>query len=289
MPVATIVAPGEVRDFAQAVEDIGYDYIVAWDHVLGADVSRHTPWDGPDTLVPIHEPLVLCGFLAAWTRRVGLAAVIGLPQRQTALVGKQAAEVDVLTGGRLRLGVALGWVAPEFQALNAEFSSRARRVEEQIRLLRALWTHAVVDFAGDWHRIDHMGVSPLPVQRPIPIWIGGHAEASLRRVAAMGDGWMAAAPPDVVRDEGLSVRLRDCLEAGGRPPGEVGIDGIVNLGVDLHDSPGAELRSPDVWRRDTRLWRDLGATHLTINTSGAGLRSATEHIEALRRFRQTLT
>jgi probable F420-dependent oxidoreductase len=281
MPVATVVAPGEVRDFAQAVEEVGYDYIVAWDHVLGADVS--------ETLVPIHEPLVLCGFLAAWTRRVGLAAMIGLPQRQTALVAKQAAEVDVLSGGRLRLAVALGWVAPEFQALNADFSSRGRRVEEQIRLLRALWTHAVVDFAGDWHRVDHMGVSPLPVQRPIPIWIGGQVPASLRRVAAMGDGWMAAVPPDVVRDEGLTEHLRDCLQAAGRPPAQVGIDGIVNLGVEFHDRPGAELRSPEAWRRDTRLWRDLGATRLTINTNGAGLRSVKEHIEALRRFRQTLT
>ena len=183
MPVATMVAPGDVRDLAQAVEDMGFDYIVAWDHVLGADVSYHTPWAGPDTLVPIHEPFVLFGFLAACTRRVGLTAVIGLPQRQTALVAKQAAEVDVLTEGRLRLGVALGWVAPEFEALNEDFSTRGRRVEEQIDLLRALWTQAVVDFDGDRHRVDHLGISPLPVQQPIPIWIGGHAQASLRRVA----------------------------------------------------------------------------------------------------------
>jgi probable F420-dependent oxidoreductase len=201
-------------------------------------------------------------------------------------VAKQAAEVDVLTEGRLRLGVALGWVAPEFEALNEDFSTRGRRVEEQIDLLRALWTQAVVDFDGDRHRVDHLGISPLPVQQPIPIWIGGHAQASLRRVAAMGDGWMPAVAPDVVRAERLVERLMDCLKAGGRPPGQVGVDGIVNLGVDLQDTPGAVLRRPDEWRHDTRLWHDLGATHLTVNTSGAGLRSVEEHIEALRRFKQ---
>jgi probable F420-dependent oxidoreductase len=289
MPGTTLVAPGEVGDFAQAVEDLGYDYIAAWEHVLGADVSHHTSWDGPVTLVPIHERLVLFGFLAGCTRRIGFTAVIGLPQRQTALVAKQAAEVDVLTGGRLRLGVALGWVVPEFQALGVDFSSRGRRVEEQIRLLRALWTQPVVDFAGDWHRVDHLGISPLPVQRPIPIWIGGHAQASLRRAAAIGDGWMPAVTADVVQNERFTERLRDSLAAIGRPRGEVGIDGIVNLGMDLHDSPRATLRSPDQWRRDTRLWHELGATHLTINTNGAGLRSVQEHIDALRRFKQTLT
>jgi probable F420-dependent oxidoreductase len=174
--------PAAIRDFAQAAEGIGYHHLLASEHVLGASTAARPDWRRPygDTHRAytdedqFHEPLVLFGFLAGLTRRIELVTgILILPQRQTALVAKQAAEIDVLSGGRLRLGVGLGWNAVEYEALGMDFRTKARRIEEQIALLRALWTQPVVDFAGEWDRIPAAGINPLPVQRPIPIWLGG--------------------------------------------------------------------------------------------------------------------
>src|SRR6478752_3439105 len=168
---------GAVRAYGQRVEELGFTHILAYDHVVGADPDVHTGWGGPyDVHTTFHEPLVMFGFLAALTRSVELVTgVIILPQRQTALVAKQAAEVDLLSGGRLRLGIGTGWNAVEYEALNEDFHNRGARSEEQIAVLRALWTQPVVTFEGRWHHIDAAGINPLPVQRPIPIWLGGEA------------------------------------------------------------------------------------------------------------------
>src|SRR5215212_9812276 len=187
--------PAKIRDWAQAAEDLGYDHIEVPDHVFGA--TARGDWQPIYTEKDaFHETFTTLAFLAAVTTKVRLASgVLILPQRQTGIVAKQAAEVDILSGGRLRLGVGVGWVEPEFRALNAGWTDRGRRSEEQIEVLRALCTREVVTFHGNWHHIQDMGISPLPMQRPIPIWIGGQADISLRRVAAIGDGWMAPVSP----------------------------------------------------------------------------------------------
>src|SRR3984957_11348408 len=164
---------GAVRAYAQRVEELGFTHLLAYDHVVGADPAVHEGWDGPyDVTTTFHEPLVLFGYLAALTSLELVTGIIILPQRQTALVAKQAAEVDLLTGGRLRLGVGLGWNAVEYEALGQEFGNRGRRVEEQVALLRRLWTEPSVTFEGDFERVTGAGLAPLPVQRPIPVWFG---------------------------------------------------------------------------------------------------------------------
>lgn len=271
--------PVAIRDFVQAVEGLGYSHLLAYDHVLGADPAHYPGWRGAYTHEDMfHEPFVLFGYVAAVTRRIELVTgIIILPQRQTALVAKQAAEVDVLSGGRLRLGIGLGWNAVEYEALGQDFHNRGRRVEEQIALLRALWTQPVVTFQGRWHRVMNAGLNPLPVQRPIPIWVGGGADAVLRRTARLADGWFPLSRPDEATRI-LVQRLRDYAREAGRDPAKIGIEGRVRF-VD---------GSPEVWAQAAGAWRDAGATHIVVNTMGAGLSSPQEHIEAIRRVRNAL-
>src|SRR2546421_9219058 len=183
-----------IKDYAQTAEALGYDYLLVYDHVLGAHPNREPKLTGPYTHEhPFHEPMVLFGFLAGVTTRLQLTTgIVILPQRQTVLVAKQAAEIDVLSGGRLRLGIGLGWNYVEYEALGENFKNRGIRVEEQIAVLRKLWTEPLVNFHGTYHVINNAGLTPLPVQRPIPIWFGGSAEPALRRAARLGDGWMPA-------------------------------------------------------------------------------------------------
>jgi probable F420-dependent oxidoreductase len=225
-----------------------------------------------------HEPLVLFGFLAALTRRLELVSgVIILGQRQTALVAKQAAEVDVLTGGRLRLGVGIGWNHVEYEALGANFHDRGRRSEEQIALLRALWTQEVVNFKGRWHQVTHAGLNPLPVQRPIPIWLGGRAEAVVERVGRLADGWFPQFAPDKAGEDTLN-RMRRYAREAGRDPAAIGIEARINFA-------GGH---PDTWGQEAESWQKLGATHLSVNTMRAGLQSPDEHINAIRRVKEAL-
>jgi probable F420-dependent oxidoreductase len=270
--------PGAIRAYAQAVEDMGFSHILIFDHVLGADITNRPGWQGAYTSKDMfHEPFVLFGYLAAVTQRVGLVtSVIILPQRQTALVAKQAAEVDVLSGGRLRLGIGVGWNAVEYEALNENFHNRGARSEEQIQVLRALWTDEATTFNGRWHHIDAAGINPLPVQRPIPIWIGG-SEASLKRTATLGDGWFPlAAPDDAMR--GMIERLHTYTREAGRDESAVGIEGRLNLNRVPEERWGAY--------RDS--WHELGATHLTIGTMGMGYASVQDHIDALQRVKSSL-
>ena len=190
--------PVAIRDYAQTIEGLGYTHFLAYDHVLGADASVRPGWSGSyASQNPFHEVFVLLGYLAGLTTSLELVTgVLILPQRQTALVAKQAAEIDVLSGGRLRLGVGVGWNEVEYVGLDKDFSNRGARSEEQIALMRALWTSPVITFDGRWERIDAAGINPLPVQRPIPIWIGGYAEATLRRVGQLGEGWFPWREPN---------------------------------------------------------------------------------------------
>jgi len=271
--------PAVIRKYAQAVEAMGYQHIATYEHVLGADTTHRPDWTGPYTWqTPFHEPFVLFGHLAAITQQIELAtSVLVLPQRQTALVAKQAAEVDVLSGGRLRLGVGVGWNPVEYAALDTDFHTRGARSEEQIALLRALWTQPSVTFHGRWHHIDAAGINPLPVQRPIPIWIGGDAEAALQRAGRLGDGWLPQRWPDEKARMQVE-RLRTYIRAAGRNERAVGIDASMNL-----------TRVPPArWREYAEGWRALGATHLSLSTMGGKLASIQDHLDLLRRAKAML-
>ena len=207
-----------IKDYAQTAEGLGYDYLLVYDHVLGAHPSREPKLTGPYTYEhPFHEPMVFFGFLSAITTKLELVTgILILPQRQTALVAKQTAEVDVLSGGRLRLGIGIGWNYVEYDALGEEFRTRGRRVEEQIEVLRKLWTQPLVTHKGAHHVIDNAGINPLPIRRPIPVWFGGAAEPVLERAARIGDGWMPAGRPPDDRMKGYVDQL-NWLSGGGRP------------------------------------------------------------------------
>jgi probable F420-dependent oxidoreductase len=277
--------PDAIASYARTVEGLGYDRLVIFDHVLGADSRRPGGWNGPyDHRSMFHEPLVLYGYVAAITTRLRLAtAVIVLPQRQTALVAKQAAEVDVLSRGRLILGVGIGWNAVEYEALGMSFTNRGRRIEEQIAVLRALWTQEVVDFKGRWHRIDRAGLNPMPVQRPIPIWMGGGYQArdrtiiepALRRIAAIADGWFTHLPPNDDGRAGMETFRRFVQEAG-RDPAKVPVEGRIQAG----------RGGPEQWKQGIQAFQEMGMTSVELTTMGAGYRAVDEHLEALRLFRE---
>jgi probable F420-dependent oxidoreductase len=266
--------PVAIRDFAQAAEELGFSHLLIYDHVLGADPDRPGGWSGPyDKDTPFHEPFVTLGYLAATTTRLELATdVIILPQRQAVLVAKQAAEVDLLSGGRLRLGVGTGWNAVEYEALGQSFEDRGGRQEEQIELIRKLWTNDSISFEGRWHRVTKAGIKPRP-GRPIPIWFGGRAEVLLRRAARLGDGWIPLTAPDDAAKRAID-RLHGYLEAEGRDPSGFGIQAQAQ-------TRGGD---PDRWARYAERWRALGATHLAIATMNAGLATPDHHVEAARRF-----
>lgn len=269
-----------IRDYVQTAEGLGYDYLLVYDHVLGAHPERTPKLTGPYTWEhPFHEPMVFFGFLAAVTTRLGLVTgILILPQRQTALVAKQAAEVDVLSGGRLRLGIGIGWNYVEYEALGEDFKTRGRRSEEQIAVLRKLWTEPLVTHRSAHHVIDNAGLNPLPVQRPIPIWFGGAADAVLERAARIGDGWMPAGRPPDDRMKAHLGQLDGHLAAAGRDRKQFGIDPWISI---------AGLGRDEV-RRRVEAWRALGATHLAVDTMRAGFATPRAHIEAIRSFREVL-
>ena len=272
--------PAGVKDFAQAAEALGYEHLLVFDHVLGADASRRAEWNRPYSSVDLfHEPFVLFGYLAAVTEKIELCTgIIILPQRQTALVAKQTAEVDVLTGGRLRLGIGVGWNEVEYEALGQDWGNRGRRSAEQVEVLRLLWTQEVVNYEGRYHRITHAGINPLPVQRPIPVWFGGGAPQVVRRIARMGDGWFPQFQPDAAGQERIG-ELRALADGYGRKATDIGIEGRVAL---------ADSDNADDWNRLAAAWDEAGATHLSVNTMRAGLKGPDQHIEAIRRFREAV-
>lgn len=268
--------PVAIKDFAQAVEGLGYHYLLAYEHVLGANPNRPGGWSGPYTCHDaFHEPFVLFGYLSGFTQTLEfVTGILILPQRQTALVAKQAAQVDVLSGGRLRLGVGVGWNAVEFEGMGYNFANRGRRIEEQVILLKELWTRPLVTFTGREHTITGAGLNPLPVQRPIPIWFGGMADIVLRRMARLGDGWFPNRPPD---DEARALvdRLHTYLEQAGRRPEDFGLDARIKISG----------HTPAEWVSQANRWREMGATHICVNTMRAGLASLQDHIKAIRQFK----
>ena len=267
--------PADIRAYGEAVERAGYAYLVVYDHVLGVNPDRPGGWTGRYTHeMAWHEPMVLLGYLAAITRTLELfTGILILPQRQTALVAKQAAEIDILSGGRLSLGVGIGWIEVEYEALNENFHNRGRRIEEQIEVMRALWAQTSINFEGRFHRISNAGINPLPT-RTIPIWIGGQSERVLDRTGRLADGWML--PPDLAPAEiGPPIdRIRKAATAAGRNPNAIGLEARISVSDDVHEAVAAALA-----------WRDAGVTQLSIRTMWAGRRGAAAHVHALESFK----
>jgi probable F420-dependent oxidoreductase len=263
--------PRAVRAYAQRVEQLGFSHVLAYDHVVGADPSVHTGWSGPyDLHTTFHEPLVMFGYLAGITTSVELVTgIIILPQRQAVLVAKQATELDVLTGGRMRLGVGLGWNAVEFEALDMDFNTRGQRMEEQIELMRRLWTEPSVTFSGKFHHVTGAGLAPLPVQQPIPVWIGAQSPRAYRRVGRLADGWfpMMAPGPDL---EAAREVVHQAAVVAGRDPNTIGMEGRLSWSA-----------NPEEIAEGLRAWERAGATHVSVNTMGADLRSVDDHLAAL--------
>ena len=270
--------PAAIRDYAQAAEQLGYNHALVFDHVLGAEPSRFEGRFRPPYThkTPFHEPFVLFGFLAAATSALELVTgILILPQRQTALVAKQAAAVDVLSAGRMRLGVGIGWNHVEYEALGENFRNRGRRTEEQIAVMRRLWTEELVDVDGKWHTIHQAGINPLPVQRPIPVWMGGMAEPVLKRAARIADGWFPQFRPGP--DATATVeRVRGYVAEAGRKPEEFGIEGRISMFNTEREQ----------WAAAVEGWRALDASHVSFNTMNAGLESPQQHIDALRAFKE---
>ena len=262
---------GPVRAYAQAAEELGYAHLLAYDHVVGADPEVHAPWRGPyDVATTFHEPFVLFGFLAAVTTMELVTGIIILPQRQTVLVAKQAAEVDLLTQGRFRLGVGIGWNPVEYQALDMSFGDRGRRSEEQIELMRRLWTERSITFEGRDHIVEGAGLAPLPPQRPIPVWIGGQSPRAYERMGRLADGWFPQVTPGPKLDEARGIVDQAAIDAG-RDPAALGMEGRVSWG-----EGGADTVAHHAER-----WRASGASHIAVNTMGAGLATVDDHIAAL--------
>jgi probable F420-dependent oxidoreductase len=271
--------PGAVRDYAQAAEALGFEFIAAYDHILGANSNRPGGWKGPyDHQSSFLEPLVMFSFMAGITERVGfVTGVLILPQRQTAVVAKQAATLDVLSRGRLRLGVGLGWNEVEYTSLGQDFHTRGRRIEEQVHLLRRLWTEPLVTFDGRWDHVDDAGLNPLPVQRPIPIWFGGRDPRAIRRAARMGDGWILNVRSAEEARPGLET-LRAALAQEGRAAAAFGIEARLAYGDG----------NPEAWMAEIEAWRAVGATHASLNTMRYGLSTPADHIGAIRRFAEAI-
>jgi probable F420-dependent oxidoreductase len=276
-----------IADFVRAVEALGFDHLFVADHVLGADprFHAHPSLATYSHEAVVHETLTLLAYLAALTRRLTLATgILILPQRQTALVAKQAAQIDVLSGGRLRLGIGVGWNAVEFEALNETFDNRGRRSAEQVEVLRLLWTRPVVDFRGEFHRVSHAGLNPMPIQRPIPIWFGVGSreqpvppEAALRRIARLADGWSPNFAPDAQGRE-LVDRVHRYARDAGRDPDRLPLEGRIRLAG----------QGPEGWARQVDAWTALGATSVIAEPRGAGLKFPDGHLDVLRRFNDTV-
>ncbi|MFM7121576.1 MAG: LLM class F420-dependent oxidoreductase [Gammaproteobacteria bacterium] len=266
--------PGAMRAWAQGVEALGATHILIYDHVLGADPNRPGGWQGGyDKDTAFHEPLTTFAFIAAVTERIDMmSTVLILPQRQTALVAKQAAQLAVLSGNRFRLGIGTGWNTIEYEALDVPFASRGRRQREQVDLLRHLWTEDSLDFDGDFHRVDRASINPRP-SRPIPIWFGGSAPALLERCARQGDGWIPLM--------GANEAARQCIETIRAHRAAAGLD-MSSFGIQAQ----AQFRggTPERWRGHAGAWREMGATHMALATHNAGPTGVDGHLRRLGQY-----
>ena len=288
LPVGDIgTGPTVVRDYAQTLEGLGFDYIQAPDHVLGGNPAGHRDKKRVGTTATAyHDPFVLFSFIAGCTEKIEFSpGVLILAQRQAVLVAKQAASLAELSNGRLRLGIGVGWNELEFTGLNESFKNRGKRSEEQVQVMQALWANEHVSFAGKYHTIDDSGINPRPQSGRVPVWFGGHVDATLQRAAKWGDGWMPLAYP--ADDSALQAfdRLRELTLAAGRDPSEVGIKVWVSLGDE----------TPDEWRKEVVFWKQAGVTHVTAHTTYstshhqriAGT-SAAEHLRVIGNFQDAV-
>ncbi len=288
LPVGDIgTGPAVIRDYVQTLEGQGFHYIQAPDHVLGGNPAGHKDKARVGTTVTAyHDPFVLFSFIAGCTNTIGFApGVLILAQRQAVLVAKQAASLDELSNGRLRLGIGVGWNELEFTGLNENFKNRGKRSEEQVQVMQALWANDHVDFKGKYHTIDDSGINPRPKSGRVPVWFGGHVDATLERTAKWGDGWMPLAYP--ADDSALAAfdKLRGLVAAAGRSMDDVGIEVWVSLGND----------DPDQWRKDVLFWKKAGVTHVTAHTTYASGhhkriagKSAAEHLAAISKFQKAV-
>ena len=266
--------PARIRDWAQAAEDLGYAYIEVADHVFGATArDGWTPrYDEKD---PFHETFVTLGFLAAITKRIRLSSgILIAPQRQTGLIAKQAAEVDLLSGGRLRLGIGNGWNHVEYEALGSDWKTRGARQAEQAKVLRQLWSGDVVDFDGRFHHMRGVAIVPPPVQRPIPIWFGGSSDAVVKRAARLGDGWMPIMAPDAGAAQKIEMLRRE-ISSHGRDPAKFGLEGWLRM----------QEADPQQWGEAAQGWRQLGADFAMLYPMYR-IPKLEEQIETLRRFKE---
>ena len=269
--------PAAVRDIGLAAEELGYDSLLLYDHVVGAEhADREPPLWGPYTEAdPFHDPFVVFGYLAAITTRIELATgVLILPQRQTVLVAQQAADADLLSGGRLRLGVGTGWNWVEYDALGMDFATRGARLDEQIALMRRLWAEPLVTVEGRFHSLERCCINPRP-ERSIPIWIGGFSEPAFRRAATMGDGFTFAGDPEEAV-AGLA-RVRGLLAIAGRSADGFGSELILT-----------RARTPDQVVEAAARWQDAGGTAVSVVTMKAGLNSAAAHVDHLAQCKAAL-
>lgn len=266
--------PAVVAEFATTAEALGYDHLIVYDHILGASTASRPDWRGPYTSESLfHEPFVLFGYLAGITTTLELVtAVIILPQRQTALVAKQAACVDVLSKGRLRLGIGTGWNAVEYEALGENFHDRGVRSEEQIDLMRRLWADNVISYEGRWHKVTQAGLNPLPTSRRIPVWLGGMAPQVIDRVGRIADGWFPFFNPNLAEQVDT---VRNAARRAGRDPDDVGIECMTAL----PDGDGSDR---------LRRLQDLGVTHAAVVTMNAGHATPRAHIDAIKRHWDTM-
>ena len=268
--------PSAIRDYAQIAEELGFSHILAYDHVLGANPDRPGGWQGTYTFRHTFiEPVALFSYIAAFTERIHFTTgIVILPQRQTALFAKQAATLDVLSKGRLRVGVGLGWNEVEYIALNQDFHTRGRRLEEQVAVLRLLWTQPLVNFSGRWHTIPDAGLNPLPQQRPIPLWIGGTAPAALRRLARLADGWIISTTrriADIMPSLDLIWRT---LDETGRLHSDFGLEARLIYGEG----------DPGIWNSQIQEWKAVGTTHISFNTMGHGFDTPLKHLAAIQKI-----
>lgn len=270
--------PGAIRAIGQAADELGYRHLAAYDHVLGGDTTVLGDLGGPYTIDdPFREPLTMFAYLAGCTTLGFATSILIGPQRQTALLAKQAAEVDILCGGRLRLGLGIGWNKLEYDALGVAFEKRGDILEEQVDVLRLLWTERSVTFDGTFHHIRAAGIEPRPLQRPIPVWVGGYAPAALRRVGRVADGWFPMARPGGGLEQALET-IREAGESAGRDMTRFPFEGRLEYATRDHEKIAEHVRR----------WTAAGASHLSLNTMHAGLTTVDEHVAALAEMAEVL-
>ena len=270
--------PGAIKAYAQGVEAMGITHLLIYDHVLGADPDREGGFRGPyDKDVAFHEPFTTFAFIAGVTDKIDLiTTVMILPQRQTVLAAKQAAEVALLSNNRFKLGIGVGWNELEYVGLNETFNNRGRRQEEQVDVMRKLWSEDSLDYTGEYHRIDKASINPRP-SKTIPIWFGGSSPALLDRVARLGDGWIPLM--------GANDKAKACIDTIKQTRKAAGLS-FANFGIQAQAQYAGG--SPERWRKHAEAWREMGCTHLAIATHNAGPTNVDGHLARIGEYQQAL-